>query len=386
MAISRKLEPKKKRSLKNLWGLKESSQGVKPPIPHIQNVVPQSPSPTPPYISSASTRSILATNMSVSSSSPLAVNHDRDSYATLATNGAGAWSDASRMVDGRGYSLSKSPGSSSTFPGIIRTSSPSSVAVGPEPNARSASPEPSIQDDHNEESKEPVEEIITSGLYAEIDARAHPKPRRRLSRWIPGNGDESTMSARRRDERGLSPEKNEVPSSLAIEAVESSVKYISDDVPWLMKCLDEVAKLHPAVLAAVLAFKVVLSMELTRQWNDCRIRALYVEMKNMVMILVQLKDVKDHPEYIAGQKFEAYLQEISKKTAKDIKKCGNVCDAYLRTSLVVKFLKAESWKSKLLEFVEIFDDRRREFQMAVSIHTAKGVDDMHDTLKSIEQK
>ncbi|KAL4247755.1 hypothetical protein ABKN59_008598 [Abortiporus biennis] len=385
---SRKLEPKKKRSLRNLlgFGSKENSHSVKPPVPPIQNVLPRSPSLTLPYTPSASTRAISAINNSVLSSSPLVVNHDRHSYTTLATNGHGAWLDTSRMVDGRGYPLSKSPGSSSMFPGIIRTSSPSPVSLGQEPNPRSASPEPCIQDDHSEESTEPVEDIITSGLYAEIDARTHAKPRRRLSRWIPVNEDESIMSSRRRDERGLSPEKNEGPSSLAIETMESSVKYISDDVPWLMKCLDEVAKLHPAVLAAVLAFKVVMYMELTRQRNDRRIRALYVEMKEMVTILVQLKDVKDHPEYIAGQKFDAYLQEISKKTAKDIKKCGNVCEAYLRTRLVVRFFRAESWKSKLLEFIEIFHDRRREFQMAISIHTAKGVDDGHDTVKSIEQK
>ena len=39
---------------------------------------------------------------------------------------------------------------------------------------------------------------------------------------------------------------------------------------------------------AVLAFKTVYKMEMTRRENDRRIQALYVEMKDMMAVLIQL--------------------------------------------------------------------------------------------------
>ena len=38
---------------------------------------------------------------------------------------------------------------------------------------------------------------------------------------------------------------------------------------------------------AVLAFKAVYTMEMTRRDNDRRVKSLYVEMKDMMSILVQ---------------------------------------------------------------------------------------------------
>ena len=40
-------------------------------------------------------------------------------------------------------------------------------------------------------------------------------------------------------------------------------------------------------LAPLLAFKAVYTLEMTRRENDTKIRALYVEMKDMVAVLVQ---------------------------------------------------------------------------------------------------
>ena len=40
-------------------------------------------------------------------------------------------------------------------------------------------------------------------------------------------------------------------------------------------------------IVAVLAFKAVYTMELTRRENDSRIRSLYVEMKEMIAVLIQ---------------------------------------------------------------------------------------------------
>ena len=90
----------------------------------------------------------------------------------------------------------------------------------------------------------------------------------------------------------------------AIDAVKSGLDHAMDDIPWLMKGLDEVAKIHPFVAGrmhslrrarctnavhavAVLAFKAVYTMDMTRRNNDKKIVMLYVSMKDMIAVLVQ---------------------------------------------------------------------------------------------------
>lgn len=41
------------------------------------------------------------------------------------------------------------------------------------------------------------------------------------------------------------------------------------------------------VIVVVLAFKAVYALETTRQENDRRVMTLYVEMKDMMMVMVQ---------------------------------------------------------------------------------------------------
>ena len=95
-----------------------------------------------------------------------------------------------------------------------------------------------------------------------------------------------------------------VEASGAVEIIKSGLNSFMEDIPWLMKSLDEVAKIHPFVQGtqlrpissvwgltqtsvAVLAFKAVYTMEMTRRQNDKRIITLYVSMKDMIAVLVQ---------------------------------------------------------------------------------------------------
>ncbi|KAH8102306.1 hypothetical protein BXZ70DRAFT_891052, partial [Cristinia sonorae] len=180
----------------------------------------------------------------------------------------------------------------------------------------------------------------------------------------------------------------------AIHAIESGLKSFMEDIPWLMKSLDEVARVHPVVTVVVLAFKAVYTMEMTRRENDQRVRSLYSEMKDMIAILVQLRDVKDPKELGPdGTPIDSRLQGISEQAASDIKECANACDTYAKKRLVVKVLKGPVWEAKLVGFVAIFTKRRAQFEEALAIHTARVVDNIQSTvyvmnakLDSIEQK
>ena len=45
--------------------------------------------------------------------------------------------------------------------------------------------------------------------------------------------------------------KNVVDVNAAMQAIESGLKSFMEDIPWLMKSLDEVARIHPVVTGTI---------------------------------------------------------------------------------------------------------------------------------------
>ncbi|KAJ7093941.1 hypothetical protein B0H15DRAFT_147115 [Mycena belliarum] len=171
-----------------------------------------------------------------------------------------------------------------------------------------------------------------------------------------------------------------------MEAIQKGLNRFMEGMPVLMNALDEVAKLHPFIGVAVMAFKAVWALEQKRRDNDRKILALHMEMKEMMGVLTQLKNVKDADETAPdGTTIKGRMQEIVKVTAEDIKACANACDTYTKKKLVVKILKGPVWEGKLVKFAGTFTKRRSEFEFALSIHTALGVDAANKTLGSVDQ-
>ncbi|KAJ6610468.1 hypothetical protein B0H10DRAFT_411247 [Mycena sp. CBHHK59/15] len=171
-----------------------------------------------------------------------------------------------------------------------------------------------------------------------------------------------------------------------MEAIEKGINSFMEGMPVLMNALDEVAKLHPFIGVAVMAFKAVWALEQKRRENDRRILALHMEMKDMMGVLTQLKNVKDAEEVAPdGTTIKGRMQEIVKGTADDIKACANACDTYSKKKLVVKVLKGPIWEGKLVKFVGIFTKRRSEFEFALAIHTSLGVDAANRALGTVDQ-
>ncbi|KAJ6591119.1 hypothetical protein DFH09DRAFT_1138663 [Mycena vulgaris] len=171
-----------------------------------------------------------------------------------------------------------------------------------------------------------------------------------------------------------------------MEAIEKGINSFMEGMPVLMNALDEVAKLHPFIGVAVMAFKAVWALEQKRRDNDRKILALHMEMKEMMGVLTQLKNVKDSEEVAPdGSTIKGRMQLIVNGTAEDIKACANTCDTYSKKKLVVKVLKGPIWEGKLVKFVGIFTKRRSEFEFALSIHTALGVDAANRALSTVDQ-
>ncbi|KIJ42134.1 hypothetical protein M422DRAFT_254828 [Sphaerobolus stellatus SS14] len=176
--------------------------------------------------------------------------------------------------------------------------------------------------------------------------------------------------------------------------------FLSGGGPFI-KILDDVAKIHPAVTVAVLAFKAVWTLETTRRENDKRIIALYISMRDMMgvlhrwdyflvnienhsiesirYVLYRLQDISKKKAERRGEKvkdiFGFSLKDISEKAALDMKKCGSACDLYGKKRLVIKVLNSTFWQSTFTEFLRKFAQHRQDFEFALTIHIAGAVEE-----------
>ncbi|OSD05610.1 hypothetical protein PYCCODRAFT_1464963 [Trametes coccinea BRFM310] len=171
------------------------------------------------------------------------------------------------------------------------------------------------------------------------------------------------------------------------QRIEDDIQQFADDIPWLLQSLDELARIHPAVTVAVLAFKAAYTLEITRRENDRRIMALYVEMKDLMKIIVQLRTVENHAHVGSdGRVLKDRLEELAERTAQDIKECANFCDTFLKKRLLVKVLKGPVWAQKLGAFVRVLENRKSEFQFALTMHTTNLASDIRKQTREIEAK
>lgn len=157
-------------------------------------------------------------------------------------------------------------------------------------------------------------------------------------------------------------------------------------------------------IVAVLAFTTAYKLEAKRRDNEKKIVALYVQMKDMMGVLLlcvqvfthynmlylwsfSLKNVKND-ELVApdGRSIEDRWKPLVERTANDIKSCSSVCDTYAKKGLLAKIFKSPIWNDKLLSWATRFSERRKEFELELSIHINQGVDKANDKLNAIDEK
>ena len=84
-----------------------------------------------------------------------------------------------------------------------------------------------------------------------------------------------------------------------------------------------------------------------------------------------------------GISIENRLKSLVESTAEKIKECANVCDAYMKKRLLSKVLLSTVWDAKLLHYVDLFAERRKAFQIEMTLHISQGVDKAHLKLDAI---
>lgn len=152
----------------------------------------------------------------------------------------------------------------------------------------------------------------------------------------------------------------------------------------LMKTLDAVAKVHPVVTVAVLAFKTAVTFEMTRRQNDKRIVALHVSMLDLMAVIGLLRGLAKDDRGSDGVAIGDRLRDRMQAIAKDIETCAATCDSFQKKKLIVKVFKSIAWEGKLEAFATAFDGHKDALHKDLAMHTALGIERANETLSTVD--
>ncbi|KAF8647842.1 hypothetical protein AX16_006510 [Volvariella volvacea WC 439] len=183
-------------------------------------------------------------------------------------------------------------------------------------------------------------------------------------------------------------------SGIDTKAVENVISNFTESAKVVMKGLDALAQVHPFIGVAVVAFKLVVTLDMTRRENNRKIIALKAEMQDMMSVLFQLRHVRDPEEKGPdGTTIAGRMQVLMEQIAKDIHEAGSACDAYIKKSFLAKTIKSKIYEGRLAEYGAKFEAHKVTLERALTVHTAVGVDtanqklDQQDVqLKAIQQQ
>ncbi|KAG1736414.1 uncharacterized protein EDB91DRAFT_1250037 [Suillus paluster] len=154
----------------------------------------------------------------------------------------------------------------------------------------------------------------------------------------------------------------------------------------VMDALDSLQQIHPFVGVAILAFKAVVNLELTRRENDRRVGLMIAQASDMMVMLLQLKDTKDPAIVGPHGEIRGRLQRVTDGIKKDIEDCGNAIDKYYKSKFVVKFFRSSHWASEFVKICSSFSQRTQDLQLALNIRTTLRVDIAIDKLEKLIQR
>lgn len=151
----------------------------------------------------------------------------------------------------------------------------------------------------------------------------------------------------------------------------------------VMDALDVLQQVHPFVGVAILAFKAVVNLELTRRENDRRVGLMLAQASDMMTMLLQLKDTRDPTIVGPHSNIRGRLDRVLDGIKQDIEDCGNAIDKYYKSKFMVKFFRSSHWANEFLKVCNSFSQRTQDPQLALNIRTTLRVDIAIDKLDKL---
>ncbi|KAF8069331.1 hypothetical protein FPV67DRAFT_1492030 [Lyophyllum atratum] len=174
---------------------------------------------------------------------------------------------------------------------------------------------------------------------------------------------------------------NESAASIHHQNIEAAIHGFAESAQIGLDVLSELASIHPFIYAPVMAFKLVIILDLKRRENNSKVLAVKVQMQSMMTVLFQLRNIQD-PNEIGpdGLSLPGRLQNLMLEIADSIKECASACDLYMKKSLIRKYLKSPIYEARLASYAAQFAEFKAELEHALAIHTALGVDTANQKL------
>ncbi|KAJ7578160.1 hypothetical protein C8J56DRAFT_797697, partial [Mycena floridula] len=175
--------------------------------------------------------------------------------------------------------------------------------------------------------------------------------------------------------------------NIDVKAIEGAISTFQETSKVIMNGLDALGQVHPFISVAVVAFKLVVTLDLTRRENNRKVLALKVQMQDTMIVLFQLRHMRD-PEEVGpdGTTIKDRMQALIETIANDIKETGSACDHYLKKGFLAKTVKSKIYEQRLAGYGNLFIKHRENLDFALSIHTALGVDNANVKLDSQRNK
>ncbi|KAG1840325.1 hypothetical protein C8R48DRAFT_781802 [Suillus tomentosus] len=176
---------------------------------------------------------------------------------------------------------------------------------------------------------------------------------------------------------------NSASDAMVVDLTKKNMSDFLGEAKKVMAALDALQQVHPFIGVAILAFKAVVNLELTRRENDRRVGLVLAQASDMMIMLLQLKDIRDPAIVGPHGNIRGQLNRVLDDIKQDIEDCGNAIDKYYKSKLMVKLFRSSHWASEFLEVCNSFSQRTQDLQLALNIRTTLRVDIAIDKLDKL---
>ncbi|KAJ7577772.1 hypothetical protein C8J56DRAFT_1170874 [Mycena floridula] len=178
-----------------------------------------------------------------------------------------------------------------------------------------------------------------------------------------------------------------VKNIIANETVQTTAKAVASSIPVAMGILEKLSKTHAFLALAFIPFQAIYNQEQKKQENDTKRHILYLKIRDVMFLFLELQGTKPESRVDAdGQPIMGRLETVCTTMRADILECHSVLYAQETQSWVNKFLHASRWNEKLKGFLDKFEETKRDVGLALSVHAAKGIDHVSESLEQLAAK
>ncbi|KAF7350869.1 Protein kinase domain-containing protein [Mycena sanguinolenta] len=177
---------------------------------------------------------------------------------------------------------------------------------------------------------------------------------------------------------------NSAGSALAVDldlkSIERAFTKFAETSKVLVDGLDLLGKLHPFIGVAVLPFKLMITLDLTRRQNNRKVLAVKTQMQDTMSVLFRLRRMRDFETKAPDGRPLKGISDLMCTIAEDIKDCGTACDLYSNKGGLAKMIKSKVYETRFADYMTRFENHKKNLIVELEIHTAIGVDATHEKL------